>query len=266
MPIGAEEQIHGLNTYVVGNKTDPKAIIVVYSDIFGLPLPNNKLICDSYAKNGDYLVYMPDFFKGDPVPLKVADVLLPVDASKQSLLGKYGGMLASAPSLLLWMRRHTFEQTEADCMSFLKALRLATPQSTKIGMVGFCWGGRFALRAGLESNMVEKDGKKIGLIDAIVALHPSFLSIPDDVKYMVVPASYGWGLKDEGVPYQNKAKVEEAHEEAKKEGKQVPEMDHQTYDPGRHGFAVRGNPEDPIEKKALEDSEQQALEFFKKYL
>lgn len=28
--------IHGLNTYVVGNRTNPRGIIVVYSDIFGL--------------------------------------------------------------------------------------------------------------------------------------------------------------------------------------------------------------------------------------
>ncbi len=45
-PQGKEEMLHGLNTYVIGNRTNPRAIIVMYSDIFGLLLPNNKLIAD----------------------------------------------------------------------------------------------------------------------------------------------------------------------------------------------------------------------------
>jgi hypothetical protein len=68
---------------------------VIYSDIFGLGLSNNKLIADAYAASGQWLVYLPDFFKGDPVGLKVADALLPVDAKSQSTFAKYTGILAS---------------------------------------------------------------------------------------------------------------------------------------------------------------------------
>lgn len=63
-PQGAIEPIHGLDTYVIGNRTSPRAIIVLYSDVFSHTLPNNKLIADAYAKSGEYLVYMPDFFEG----------------------------------------------------------------------------------------------------------------------------------------------------------------------------------------------------------
>lgn len=63
-PQGTIESLHGLDTYVIGNRTDPRAIIVIYSDVFSHTLPNNKLIADSYAKSGEYLVYMPDFFEG----------------------------------------------------------------------------------------------------------------------------------------------------------------------------------------------------------
>ncbi|RYP06948.1 hypothetical protein DL764_002835 [Monosporascus ibericus] len=106
LPQGKEELIHGLNTYVIGNRTNPRGIIVMYSDIFGLPLPNNRLIADAYAKSGEWLVYLPDFFDGDPVPLKVADLLIPVDEAKQSTLRKYTGLLATAPSFLMWMMRY----------------------------------------------------------------------------------------------------------------------------------------------------------------
>lgn len=265
-PIGKEETIHGLNTYVVGNRTNPKATVVIYSDIFGLPLPNNKLIADAYAKSGEYLVYLPDFFQGDPVPLKIADVLIPVDATKQSTFSKYTGMLAGAPSFMMWMTRHKEAPTNKICVDFLQALRRATPQGQKIGMVGFCWGGRYAIRAGLESNMIEMDGKKVPLVDAAVALHPSNLSLPGDVESLVVPVSIGWGLKDEGVKFEQKGQVEEIHANAKKAGREVPEVQHKVYEPGRHGFAIRGNPDDPQEKKSMEDSMTQGLEWLQRWL
>ena len=239
---------------------------MIYSDIFGLPLPNNKLIADAYAKSGEWLVYLPDFFKGDPVPLAMADVLLPVDAAKQSTLSKYGGMLAKMPSFMMWMTRHKELPTNNICMDFLQRLRKATPQTQKIGMTGFCWGGKYAIRAGLESNMIEIDGKKVPLVDAVVALHPSHLALPDDVEKLVVPVTYGWGVEDQGVSFETKAKVEEVHAKASKADRKVPVMEHQVYKPGRHGFAVRGNPENPQEKAALEDSEKQALEWFGRWL
>jgi dienelactone hydrolase len=258
--------IHGLNTYVVGNRTDPKAPIVLYSDIFGLLLPNNKLIADAFAKSGEYLVYQPDFFKGDAVKLNVADVLIPVDASKQSSFKKYTGLLANAPSFIMWMSRHKQGPTDEICMEFLGKLRRATPATQKIGIVGFCWGGRYALRAGLESNMIEIEGKRTPLVDAIAALHPSNLVLPGDVETIVVPATIGWGVEDEAVSFKTKAQVEELHANAEKGGKKLPEIEHKVYKPGRHGFAVRGNPDDPQEKACLVDSEAQVLDWFHRWL
>jgi dienelactone hydrolase len=262
LPQGNEEMIHGLNTYVIGNRTNPKGIVVIYSDIFGLPLPNNRLIADAYAKSGEYLVYLPDFFKGDPVPLATADVLLPVDASKQSTLAKYGGMLAKVPSFMMWMTRHKEGPTNDTCMEFLRKLRRATPATQKIGMVGFCWGGKYAIRAGKKSNMIEVNGVKKPLVDCVVALHPSHLALPGDVDDLVVPVSYGFGVEDEGVKFETKAKIEEIH--SKIQG--LPEMEHKVYRPGRHGFAVRGNPEDPQERKCLEDSEKQVLNWLERWM
>ena len=266
LPQGKEELIHGLNTYVIGNRTSPRAIIVIYSDVFGLALPNNRLIADAYARSGEYLVYLPDFFQGDPLGLKVADLLIPVDASKQSTLAKYTGLLAGMPSFLMWMTRHKDGPTNKVCMDFLEALRRDTPATTKIGMVGFCWGGRYALRAAREENMIDVDGEKRPLVDAVAALHPSNLSLPADVKSPVVPVSVGWGKEDAGVSIQQKGKVEAAHQQEQEGGKTLPELEHKVYTPGRHGFAVRGNPDDPQERKALEDSEAQVLGWFKRWL
>lgn len=266
LPQGKVEEIHGLNTYVIGNRTNPRGIIVMYSDIFGLGLPNNKLIADAYAKSGEYLVYLPDFFKGDPVSLKIADLLIPVDEAKQSKLVKYTGLLASTPTFLLWMTRHKKGPTDKTCMDFLASLRRATPKTQKIGMVGLCWGGKYAIRAGLESNMIDIDGAKVPLVDAAVALHPSNLEVPADVENLVVPVTYGWGEEDTAVKIELKGKVEEVHAQARKQGRKVPEMEHKVYKPGRHGFAVRGNPDDPQERACLEDSVTQVLNWFARWL
>lgn len=265
-PQGEEETIHGLNTYVIGNRSDPRGIIVIYSDIFGLSLPNNKLIADSYAKSGEWLVYMPDFFKGDPMTLDFADVAIPVDAAKQSTFSKYTGLLATMPCLIGWMTRHRTGPTDATCMEFLGKLRRATPKTQKIGMVGMCWGGKYSLRAGRESNTIEIDGQKLPLVDAVVSLHPSNLSLPEDVEKMIVPASYGWGQEDTYTKIEMKSKVEQAYAKEKQAGRKLPEVEHRLYKPGRHGFAVRGNPDDPQERQCLEDSVTQVLEWFQRYL
>lgn len=258
--------MNGLNTYVIGNRINPKGIVVMYSDVFSLQLPNNKIIADAYAKDTDYLVYMPDFFKGDPVKLQLADVMIPVNAAEQSTFSKYTGLLASAPSFAMWMTRHKFEPTNKTCMDWLADLRRDTPRDVKIGMVGFCWGGRFALRATMESNMISVDGEKVPLIDAAVALHPSNLNTPDDVQNPVVPITIGWGLEDTNTPIATKDKVEAAYRENQAAGFKLPVIEHVTYKPGRHGFAVRGNPDDPQERKCLEDSEKQVLDWFKRFL
>lgn len=265
-PLGKEETIHGLDTYVIGNRTDPRAIIVMYSDVFGLALPNNRLIADAYAKSGQYLVYLPDFFEGDPVKPELADILIPVDEKKQSTLSKYTGLLANIPAFLMWRRRHSVPHTDKVCMDFLEKLRRATPKSQKIGIVGFCWGGKYALRAGREQNNIEVDGAKVPLVDAVVVLHPSNLVLPEDVERITVPASYGWGEMDSHVKLELKDEITGLHSKEVKTGKADREMEHRVYKPGRHGFAVRGNPDDPAERAILENSEKQVLDWFGRFL
>jgi len=100
------------------------------------------------------------------------------------------------------------------------------------------------------------------LVDAVVALHPSNLNLPADVEGLAVPASYGWGKEDPQVKIETMGTIK-AVEEKEKSGV---ETHHQVYTPGRHGFAVRGNPDDPAEKKCLEDSIVQISSWFEKWL
>lgn len=63
---GHTEQIHGLPTYVAQPEAGakPKALIVIIPDGFGWELRNTRALADSYAKRGEFLVYLPDFMDG----------------------------------------------------------------------------------------------------------------------------------------------------------------------------------------------------------
>ncbi len=111
------------------------------------------MLC-SYTEFGDFLVYLPDFFKGDPVCLRIADLLIPVDA------GKVHWHARQPPPPSSWMTRHKAGPTDEVCQTFLRKLRRATPRDQKIGMIAVCRGGKYAIRAGLESNTIDVDGRR----------------------------------------------------------------------------------------------------------
>lgn len=172
------------------------------------------------------------------------------------------------PSYLMWVGRHGKEKTHKTCVDWLQKLRRSEEaQGKKIGMVGMCWGGRFVLRAGRSSEAMKgADGSAVPLIDAGVALHPSNVVLPEDVEGLAVPVSIGWGEVDIVTPFKQKGEIEEIMKKRQEAGDSIPEVEHRVYKPGRHGFSVRGNPEDPAERKALEDSVTQVLEWFAKRL
>ena len=65
-PTGKTVTLHGLDTYVAepAKGTKVKGVIVFIPDAFGWEFVNNRILADSYAKNGRYRVYLPDFMRG----------------------------------------------------------------------------------------------------------------------------------------------------------------------------------------------------------
>ena len=63
-PTGTVTTLHGLNTYIARPEGTPKGLVVMIPDIFGWEVSNSRLLADSYAKIGGFLVYLPDFMAG----------------------------------------------------------------------------------------------------------------------------------------------------------------------------------------------------------
>lgn len=66
-PTGTTSTIHDLPTYVArpAEGVTPKGLIVMIPDAFGWEFVNNRLLCDEYARKGEFLVYLPDFMDGE---------------------------------------------------------------------------------------------------------------------------------------------------------------------------------------------------------
>lgn len=70
IPKGTVSTIHNLKTYIAKPETTPKGLIVIIPDAFGWSMPNNRLLADQYARDGGYLVYVPDFMNGKSPSIK----------------------------------------------------------------------------------------------------------------------------------------------------------------------------------------------------
>ena len=65
-PKGTITTIHGIETYVAGTpeSTTSASTIIYFTDAFGLPLVNNKLLADSYALATGFRVLVPNIIPG----------------------------------------------------------------------------------------------------------------------------------------------------------------------------------------------------------
>ena len=65
IPTGRIGKVHGLDCYIAeAPNGSPKGVVVIIPDAFGWTLPNNRILADDYAKNGNFTVYLPEFMNG----------------------------------------------------------------------------------------------------------------------------------------------------------------------------------------------------------
>jgi dienelactone hydrolase len=145
-----------------------------------------------------------------------------------------------------WFFWHRQSVTIPIIKSFFQILRTENPD-LKIGVAGFCWGGRYALLLGQEHF------SDMHLVDAVFTGHPSLVSIPKDVEAPYCPTSVAVAGMDSVFSTKMAAKVEELWKERAEEVK----TEIIIYEGAKHGFCVRGNMKVEQEKKDMENAIQQ---------
>ncbi|KAF4995700.1 hypothetical protein FDECE_12729 [Fusarium decemcellulare] len=153
--------------------------------------------------------------------------------------------------------RNNPERRYPGVRKFMDDLRCAEAANLKVGVVGFCWGA-FGVTH-LAHGGLARNGKT--LIDAAFTAHPSEIKVPRDIEGVKLPYSMVIGDVDFALPLkevQKAAKILEDKREVDTEVVIIPNA--------KHGFAVRGNPNNKIEKEMADQAEDQLVRWFTKYL
>jgi len=161
-----------------------------------------------------------------------------------------------------WLAIHREAVSRPKIEGFISQVRLI-PGTDKVGVIGFCWGGRYAILAA-QYPFSQGEGKGV---DAAYACHPSLVSIPSDFTDVGLPLSLALGEKDSllGVDQQKQIQEVMQKKQSGTEGKKC-ESEVKIYEDQIHGFALRGDWSSEKDKKAMDDAEKQGIEWFKKYL
>jgi len=165
-PKGTYEDIASIKTYVVGPKDAKKVLLCIY-DIFGF-WATTQQGADLLADSLQVKVIMPDFLRDHPWPI---DGFPPRNEEEGQRLGKWFDTIASIPDRL------------GDIKNVVAELKSQGVE--KIGLYGFCWGGKIVSLSGDEGTPF------VGVAQA----HPAFVT-PEDAKKVTVPLAF-FPSKDE---------------------------------------------------------------------
>lgn len=230
---------------------ETSAILFIH-DAFGWEFPNLRLLCDRLAKVTGIHVYMPDFYKGKALVREehAQELLDP----KGSMLGKIGQDLkfvAHLPGFVFSFSKFGVKQTEPSVNEAVDEIKKRHGNDAcKLGAVGFCWGGKYALRLGVQKKAV-----------ATVACHPLLVDpVHDELSTTIAACLFCRAEKDnaftEKLWHQTEAAIQKAG---------VP-LDSHLYPGTEHGFCVRCSPGDTKAMKCQMEASQRYAEWFIKYL
>ncbi|KAK1828019.1 protein AIM2 [Podospora conica] len=266
---GTEQTVHGLPTYVTGpGPGASRGIVVILPDAFGYALNNTRALADAYARRVPCTVYVPEFMAGNAVPawaMTNLDFRPPPTASLPSRLFQRTWAIAQViPPFLRFVYTCRPSVARKRITDFLRAVRTGTSPPPAVGVAGFCWGGFFAVELtheGSSNEIVGVGGEVIPLIDCAFTAHPSLLKIPRDVERVSRPLSVANGEDDE---FMGRRKMEVLR--GVMEGKGEERYEVVVYPGAKHGFAVRRDWEDEVQRGAKEGSEDQAVRFFGRFM
>ncbi|WWD22534.1 hypothetical protein CI109_107027 [Kwoniella shandongensis] len=256
-PLGSNQILHGLNTYVSNSKPPTEAgakqnVVILLHDIFGADLVNTKLVADEYAGRG-WKVLLPDVFEGDAVDIANLNAIVPNNkyADESTVATKAADGVKAAAALGPWLIKHREAVSRPLIENFVAGVR-ADPSTGKIAAVGYCWGGRYVALLAHDDSPAR--------IDVGVSTHPSFM-VADDLKPITkVPIAIYKGGKDAMVTDDGLKEFEGILREQLGD-----KVETKIYPKGVHGFAVRGDMEDPTEKAEKEEVTKDSLDFIAKY-
>lgn len=166
-------------------------------------------------------------------------------------------LLKAAFVMVPFSIRNKPEKRYPGIRKFMDDLRCNEAANLKVGVVGFCWGAYGITH--LAHGEVAANGKTI--IDAAFTAHPSEIEVSRDIEPVKLPYSMAIGDVDFALPLKEVHKAAEILDAKKDVDTEVVIIPN-----AKHGFAVRGNPDNEEEKDMADQAEDQLVRWFTKYL
>eukprot|EP00026_Physarum_polycephalum_P016489 Phypoly_transcript_17408.p1 GENE.Phypoly_transcript_17408~~Phypoly_transcript_17408.p1 ORF type:complete len:258 (+),score=48.60 Phypoly_transcript_17408:22-774(+) len=232
-PVGHETKMEGLDVYISEPATPTDKAILFLHDGFGWTLVNNRLLADSYAKEANVRVFLPNLLVGEIVP---AELLFDHEKIKQYDFSKF-------------VKDNAREARWPTVLQFAKSLKEKHGVKS-VACIGFCWGGWASLALAATDT-----------VDAAAVAHPSMVRVPSDIENIKKPTLFLCAEVDRAFPAEARQQAEAIMEKKK------PLYSLFKLYPGtEHGFAVRGNLNNKPEADAAMDAKNEAVAFFKRVL
>lgn len=200
--------------------------VLYLTDVFGIQLAQNKLLADSFAKAG-FFVIAPDMFDGEPAP---EDIETPGFNTTE------------------FLAKHSINVTDPIIEATVRYLK-EDLGFEKIATTGYCFGGRYAFR-------FVADGKGANVA---FAAHPSLLQ-DDEILAAEGAVSVAAAEMDGLMPAERRHEIETLLQSS------GVEYQMSLYSGTFHGFGVRADVSDPRQKFAKESAFLQAVMWFKAWV
>ncbi|KAJ7125526.1 Alpha/Beta hydrolase protein [Mycena crocata] len=234
IPEGQIKYIDGVQCYIATPSCDyAKDTVLLYlTDAFGIPLVNNRLLADGFARNGFKTVII-DYHRGDSIP--VGTMHRP----------------SQGYDLAGWLKNHTPDKCRLPIDKVMTALK--ADGVTTFGATGYCMGAYYVFQLGID-----------GVICAASAAHPSFLEVPGDLEKFAAtgttPLLINSCETDWQFPVEKQAQADAVFANFS------PGYKREYFEGCDHGFAVRGDPSVPKIKAGKEGAFKATVEWMQKYL
>ncbi|EJT99860.1 hypothetical protein DACRYDRAFT_101010 [Dacryopinax primogenitus] len=263
LKIGVTDCYYARASDAVRTPAAEKSAILVFTDIFGLPLPNPKIMADGFAMEIGVDVYVPDLFAGHP-PIREED-LLPYDHTEIGVkpplwknLGYTWQVLKSMPNMMTTGSRPS---AAGRMITFVENLKKEKGVE-KLGVVGE------AHTSWLVGGVIA-DLMPYHLFSSAVICHPGDFDhkLVDEINF---PTSWVTCEEDAFFSPTSTEDVNERlarrNQQLREQGKEAPEYEMKRYMGTRHGFACRPALEVEAVRNAWEGAWEQTVRWFKKTL
>ncbi|KAF2798508.1 hypothetical protein K505DRAFT_321798 [Melanomma pulvis-pyrius CBS 109.77] len=277
-PQGSITTLHGLETYVAvtPSTTTSQSTIIFYTDAFGLPLVNNKLLADAYALATGFRVLVPSVIPGGPMSPDVMPIMdkIMTPVSLFNVLGQASRVFNffRAMTYFVPFMYHAFPSNKAcfqGSLDFARKVKAELPPGAKLGVAGFCWGGYQSINLCAQPAV---EGGSERLVDAQFCAHPSGLKVPNDIVNAVTvfksAVAVAHAKDDYALPTKKIEETEVILRQKAGTGDGENGFNYQItiYEGVGHGFAVRAKPGSSEEADGADTAKAQAIAWFKKWL